>query len=457
MLLLNSLRGMHSTGALGVDKNGQMDYVKSIGGPELFNQWQETDKFMQRIPQRYHTIFGHGRFATKGTVNAATAHPFVRENTGMIHNGTMYNYEALAKSKYPKLEFMSDTDFCAQMIEDEGLEELIKVYTGGFAFMVYNKKDNQVQIARNADRPMFFLQPEHHAQWIFASEQETLLYIQAKFHIKGKVLDIASNAIYTFDIGDKEYKRHDVTMPRTYATNNSKWDGVEDYGDMCGYHHTVPRARPTLPPFPKGKNNVVPLPSHGFRLGDTVNFTLVDFDQRTLATGQIGTWIDGELITATVSPRKVAVVGLYYGVVEDIYEELVLTGEISEIIALDPINQKNHTRIFVKNIRGFKNTVTEVKKEMVEEREEHIIMGDPRVTLADGSTITEWRFKELVTAGCGVCQAKFTTTPNSKTCTLIPNPKGIMLGGPVLACPHCTANQVFDRERSVDHVQGQMH
>lgn len=452
MLLLNSLRGAHSTGVLGVDKNSNMDYIKTTGGPEAFSLWAETDKFMNRIPARYHTVIGHGRFATKGDIDAETAHPFVREDVGMIHNGTMWNYEALSKELYPNLTFKSDSELCVQIIQDQGLEELVKRYTGGFAFITYNRKENAIQIVRNEDRPMFFFQPEFSHQWLFSSEDEVFAYISAKFHMKGKVLQANPNVIYTFKIGEDKYTSHEVKKYRPPVNHHWTNENI-DYGgdgDMCGaFFQRAPRARMPNPPaaVSRKKNNVVDLSptSSQFKLGEKVTFSMIDFSQRTLPDGvTLATWVDGELITTVPTDKKISVVGLYLGVPEEIYEEVVLTGEVQSIIALSESVPDYHTRLFVKNIMGFKAAVVEQRSEA-------------RIELADGSTITEWRWKELINDGCGVCQAKFDTPPNPKTCTIVPPKHGVMLGGPRLACPHCTANQVFDKGREQDHVQGQMH
>ena len=458
MLLLNSLRGMHSTGTLGIAKNGEMDFFKTMGGAESFMQYKEADKFMMRIPQRYHTVFGHGRFATKGNMDAHTAHPFVRNNTGMIHNGTMYNYETLAKGLYPEQKFYSDSDFCSQVIEDDGLESLMKMYSGGYALMTFNKEKNQIQVARNEGRPLFFFQCGFARQWLFSSEEEVFIYLQAKFNIKGKILHAAPNNIYSFTIGEEQYSKEEVVM-KTQHTSGWHNEG-QDWTD--GYESVVPPRQMPMPPMPRKANNVIPLRSTNviagaatsYKLGETLTFAMKDYDQRTLASGKLGTWIDGELTTNSPAGSGVSIVGLYYGVVEDVYEEELLTGTITEILALDEIKTNFHTRIFVNNIKGFKNTI-----QQVETKTDNLIINEQnaRVELADGSTIAEWRFKELILQGCGLCQAKFTTPPNPKTCTLVPNPKGAMLGIPVLSCTICTANNAFNKAKGLEYEQGQMH
>jgi glucosamine 6-phosphate synthetase-like amidotransferase/phosphosugar isomerase protein len=94
MMLLNSMRGAHSTGLFGVQKETKKDiveWVKRVGPPHGLMSEPESKKFMDRMFSRYHAVVAHGRYATTGKINAKNAHPFHHGNIILVHNGSVRN------------------------------------------------------------------------------------------------------------------------------------------------------------------------------------------------------------------------------------------------------------------------------------------------------------------------------------------------------------------------------
>src|SRR5690606_8536689 len=89
LLILDTVRGEHSTGVAAVRRNTEEVYLaKQLGNPfELFND-KRYDTAINSINK---VIIGHNRFATRGAVNKANAHPFENDLVVGAHNGTLDN------------------------------------------------------------------------------------------------------------------------------------------------------------------------------------------------------------------------------------------------------------------------------------------------------------------------------------------------------------------------------
>ena len=94
MMILNSLRGIHSTGIAGVNARigGEVNIAKAVGSPYNLFTYPAASQLIDKIPLSFTTVIGHGRFATQGAVNAMNAHPFRENHIVLAHNGVIKNY-----------------------------------------------------------------------------------------------------------------------------------------------------------------------------------------------------------------------------------------------------------------------------------------------------------------------------------------------------------------------------
>ena len=75
LLWADTLRGEDSTGVFGVNKYGNIDYLKTTGHAGNLVTTKEYQDFEDDIFSDYHMVVGHNRKATRGTVTDENAHP----------------------------------------------------------------------------------------------------------------------------------------------------------------------------------------------------------------------------------------------------------------------------------------------------------------------------------------------------------------------------------------------
>lgn len=178
---------------------------------------------------------GHCRKASVGKVSLETAQPVVLYNEKdeadfvVIHNGTIYNYQELAKKYIPEIniEGLTDSQVMARIFYHKGYDCLDEYY-GGAVFVVHDYRINQSLVFKghsrkyinsaNAEeeRPLFYCW--HNGRFIFSSIHETLYafyYEEDVYSLPhNKLLVIKGNKIKVV----KEYNRENVTQSKPIAT-----------------------------------------------------------------------------------------------------------------------------------------------------------------------------------------------------------------------------------------------
>ena len=163
LLKLDTLRGHHSTGVYGIDRNDGGQLFKSVGTPwDLDNKVKVA--FSIKIPTLY---IGHNRYATKGKVNEANAHPFDLGSVVGAHNGTIKNQYVLDDNK----DYETDSENIFHSIAKIGSENTIKKLNGAFALVWFNKEDNTLNFCRNKERPLFYAYTKDKKAMFWASEK----------------------------------------------------------------------------------------------------------------------------------------------------------------------------------------------------------------------------------------------------------------------------------------------
>ena len=104
-------------------------------------------------------FMAHVRSSTVGlATNVKNAHPFVRGNWILQHNGTLKNHWALARKydlKYA--DYDVDSDILAGSIEKTNNFEPLGEIDGGAAVIIQNtERPNKLYVFRNNDRPLFY-------------------------------------------------------------------------------------------------------------------------------------------------------------------------------------------------------------------------------------------------------------------------------------------------------------
>lgn len=231
MLVVNSLRGIHSTGIMGFHKEDnmreQVNIVKSVGSPFNLFEWDRTDDFLSRMVASMGTVVGHGRYATRGGVNAVNAHPFEEGHIVLVHNGGISNFHQLKDNKkHEGIEV--DSHLVARLISEEGAEDVLPTLRGAYTLVWYDTTDGTLHMARNAERPLFM--GENKDNLFFASEYPTVWWASARYNLKlEKVESLPTFSHFIFEKGSIEpevieYKeKHIYLPPQKYNHNDNDY------------------------------------------------------------------------------------------------------------------------------------------------------------------------------------------------------------------------------------------
>lgn len=178
LLLFDSIRGMHSTGAGFVRRgDSEMKVVKRVGHPfHLFDSEEYNDMMATRNSHK--VLLGHNRHATKGEKTEVNAHPFMFDNIVGAHNGTLdylsimdlYNYKA----------YDTDSEAIFATINKFGINYTVKKLAGAWALTFYDKDANTINFLRNNKRPFHYCYSADRCTLIWASELEMLKYVLAR-------------------------------------------------------------------------------------------------------------------------------------------------------------------------------------------------------------------------------------------------------------------------------------
>lgn len=134
--ICNDERGGDSCG---VFIDGKYEY--GVDKQKLFSDFYQESKVIQET-EKAQIALGHCRKASVGIINERTAQPVVIEENGapvfvVIHNGTIFNYEQLARKWIPNVNIngMTDSQVMTRIFYECGYDVLGE-YNGGSAFII---------------------------------------------------------------------------------------------------------------------------------------------------------------------------------------------------------------------------------------------------------------------------------------------------------------------------------
>lgn len=203
LLYLDTLRGMDSTGVATFRANGTLDYYKTtLPGYEYIqmNKYKDLLRLTDRV------WLGHNRFKTVGMANRTNAHPFIvedEEGEGWFlfgaHNGTLRNKNDIDKDN----AFGTDSEALLNLIGTEGVKDAIGKVEGAWALTWFDGVEEQLNILRNAERPITFAFSEDRKVLFWASESWMLRAAAVRRDIKfldGSVWQPPEDTLYSFDL-----------------------------------------------------------------------------------------------------------------------------------------------------------------------------------------------------------------------------------------------------------------
>lgn len=162
LLLIDTIRGPHSTGVLNVVQN---TYVPRVFKKAVDAYCFVKNKEFKDLLQGWNLLFlGHNRWATTGKVVDSNSHPFVMEDIIGVHNGTLDWGHELPDKK----DFNVDSENIMYAINKQGVEETWKQIRGAAALVWWNTKEKSLNFLRNKERPLWYCHTFN--SLLFASE-----------------------------------------------------------------------------------------------------------------------------------------------------------------------------------------------------------------------------------------------------------------------------------------------
>jgi hypothetical protein len=179
LLIVDSLRGIDSTGILSVGTKNDYGIAKQVGDPyNLFND----RRYAGAMAGTNRVLLGHNRWATAGKVNRANAHPFETDNLIGVHNGTLDNKHALDEAH----RFAVDSENLLFHMDKHGVHDAIGLVRGAWSLVWWEKEARRLNWLRNKERPMNFTWNEEETILYFASEAWMLKGVLARNDVKHK-------------------------------------------------------------------------------------------------------------------------------------------------------------------------------------------------------------------------------------------------------------------------------
>ena len=243
--IANDRRGGDSCG---VFIDGEVEY--GIGKNALFEDFFWNSKLINNT-EKCQIVLGHDRKASVGAVTVEKAHPIlIKNNKGevdfvLIHNGTLHNYESLAKKYIPDIDCSkySDSQVLALILYHKGFDVLSE-YNGGAAFVAVDyrsgkpvtylfkgaSKNNSLSKEETEERPLYFTFNTEYL--VFSSIPSCLCALY------DDVYEATNNYVYQYIDGKiylyKTVDRSKCQQTKEYAVcnNNGYWNNSINFTYM---------------------------------------------------------------------------------------------------------------------------------------------------------------------------------------------------------------------------------
>lgn len=220
LLYVDAVRGEDSTGIFGVNKYGNLEFLKSATDPTTFLKTKSYKDFDDKIYSKFKMVVGHNRKATFGTIKDENAHPFVEGNVALVHNGTLFNHKNSLK------DVEVDSHAICHSIAEHGYKETFKKINGAFAISWYDAESKTLSLVRNKERPLSIF--ETPTTWYFASENLMLYWVLLRHGIAFELIkkfDLEPNEINFFSLEDTSI-RHTEVLEEVYKEPTKKIIGM---------------------------------------------------------------------------------------------------------------------------------------------------------------------------------------------------------------------------------------
>jgi len=169
-LLFDTVRGEHSTGVMGRTVGGEYNWLKqAVPGYEFISNTTFVEQWLDQAIE-YETMIGHNRAATIGSVTTDNAHPFEHGPVTLVHNGTLRDTGPL---EHQQDDIEVDSSLIAynlSLAEPGDAAGVLGQLDGAYALVWTDERDDSINIVRNGQRPLHMAATRDDSTLYFMSE-----------------------------------------------------------------------------------------------------------------------------------------------------------------------------------------------------------------------------------------------------------------------------------------------
>jgi glucosamine 6-phosphate synthetase-like amidotransferase/phosphosugar isomerase protein len=365
LLIVDSLRGPHSTGVASVDNRCDVSVFKKAVDPFEYFTYKKVDALFYGVNR---ILMGHNRWATRGAINHRNAHPFKIGNITGMHNGTLTNQRLLIDHT----KFEVDSENIIHSINEEGIDETHENLDGAYALVYYDSAADKLNIIRNSERTLFYTYNEKKTVLFWASEPWMLHGILHRRGIKhDKVHAFAPLHLHTFDI----------------PNNITSYPPAE----IADPHIRKLKAYEAAPIVPwNGKVNQPPAQRQGTKQGSLVRFKVenVEAQKRQAESKEV------HVISGTTLDDKVPVT-VWHGGDQSLIDDLCQGGNVHFVGAISSVRVYSQAKTYALNPQDITVIHPETEEEPDEKKSQQKSCKD-----SDGNSISEAEFISSTNGGC---------------------------------------------------------
>lgn len=219
MLYADAVRGKDATGVFGVNKHGNVSWLKQASSSGWFITNKDYETFSHKIVSEMQFVIGHNRKATHGTKTNEDAHPFIQDHITLVHNGMIRNHKELCKVS------TVDSNAVAVALAESDVLDVISKAEGAFAFIWYDAKKKTIFFIRNKERPLSIVETDK--AWYLVSE--SLLAAWCITRNSGSIInkiDCEEHVLYSVNLDKRELVEERLELKKTpvpiYPVVNSR-------------------------------------------------------------------------------------------------------------------------------------------------------------------------------------------------------------------------------------------
>lgn len=177
LLIIDSIRGMHSTGAAAVKRwdDSKVEMAK-CPGPSHNLITSAAYKTLLSYPAK--ALIGHNRYATMGAHTVENAHPFEFENVVGAHNGTLDKWSVKFLHEFEK--FDTDSEAIFSHLNKYNIREVMNQVSGAWALTWFDRRDDTINFIRNDKRPLYYCYSKDRCTLLWASERDMLDFVMRR-------------------------------------------------------------------------------------------------------------------------------------------------------------------------------------------------------------------------------------------------------------------------------------